>query len=138
MLFYKIKFSYLCTPIDKTTQKNFYKINFSYLCTPIDKTTEKNFYKIKFSFLCRDSGMNFLIFCFFGRCIRGFWRQILVYTLITDASFQASKLNGSYRLETSIVFEILSEYLLTFCDLQKCLQQITISKRLLMLEVCLN
>ena len=34
--FYIIKFSYLCTPIDKTTQKLFYKTMFSFLCTPID------------------------------------------------------------------------------------------------------
>ena len=27
--------------------------------------------------------MNFFIFYFFGRCVRGFWRQILVYTLLT-------------------------------------------------------
>ena len=33
---YKIKFSYLCTPIDKTTQKISYKTTFSFLCTPID------------------------------------------------------------------------------------------------------
>ena len=34
--FFIIKISFLCTPIDKTTQKNFYKTTFSFLCTPID------------------------------------------------------------------------------------------------------
>ena len=50
--FTKLNFLFLCTPIDKTTQKNFTKLNFLFLCTPIDKTTQKNFYKIKFSYLC--------------------------------------------------------------------------------------
>ena len=36
-------FQFLCTPLDKTTQKIFYKIKFPYLCTPIDKTTQKFF-----------------------------------------------------------------------------------------------
>ena len=80
MLFYKIKFSFLCTPIDKTTQKFFYKTKFSYLCTPIDKNSQKFFYKIKFSYQYRDSSMTkgdpF--------CARVFWRQMPVYTLLTD------------------------------------------------------
>ena len=67
--FYKIKFPYLCTPIDKTTQKFFYKTIFSFLCTPIDKTTQKNFYKIKFSCQYRYSDMIFLIFLFFCVCV---------------------------------------------------------------------
>ena len=39
---------------------------FQFLCTPIDKTTQKNFYKIKFSCQYRYSDMIFLIFLFFA------------------------------------------------------------------------
>ena len=51
MLFYKIKFSFLCTPLIRLLKKFFTKLNF-HTCVPIDKTTQKNLYKIKFSFLC--------------------------------------------------------------------------------------
>ena len=78
--------------------KCFYKTKFSFLCTPIDKTTQKNFYKIKFSYQYRYTSTNFSIFfcvCVLlvsfgvifqfircGRYVRGFWRQMPVYTLL--------------------------------------------------------
>ena len=75
----------------------FTKLNFHTCVPPLIRLLKKIFTKL--NFLSRDSGMNFLIFfalrsgplvsfgvifLFFrcGRCVRGFWRQMPVYTLL--------------------------------------------------------
>ena len=81
---------FLCTTTDNTTQNISYKIKFSYLCTPLIRLLKKIFTRLNFlSCVPPLTYFNFfasasLLFweIQFRRCVRGFWRQILVYTLL--------------------------------------------------------
>ena len=80
---------FLWTPIDKTIQKILYKIKFSFLCTPIDIV---QFLGLRLFLLLWE--ITFL-WNSIGRCVRGFWRHILFCTLlISDYHNKSIEINA--------------------------------------------
>ena len=86
MLFYKITFSYQCTPLIRLLKKFFTKLNFHSCVHPLERLFKKFFYKIKFSYQYRYSSMNFLFFVFWTLLPRLLVSNSSLYTTLGNQS----------------------------------------------------
>ena len=97
-----------------------------FLCTTTDNIMQCMFLKIKFSYLCTWCSLFFCVCVFFyfsekslsweiqyGRCVRGFWRQILVYILLASKKLQICQEN-SFRIKFECPFFLSFGFLCIF------------------------